>query len=362
MKEKYKCAICGKEVTANNSYIGSHVKRVHHLTLYEYFSEYEKDFTNIRPEFEIEKCAFCDLDAIPNLTIDYKNKTYYRSYDGYSCQNIECLNKRSIEYLGVPLNQGIKFDRIACVLEYGAKLKKISLDDQKHIRSRGWRENGLVCNLEGFIEKYGKIDGPLKYKERNRKVGYGSSIQYYIEKYGEVEGPERYNNKINRGIYSGSLKGYIEKHGEKEGTEKWYEVQASKRSWSHNIGPSKSSLIIKELLDKCGIEYEMEYKVRHKNGLSFVDYYLPDLNVIIEFYGDYWHGNPKIFKGSDILRQTNCTYDQIWENDKIRLDSIKNNFINMSALIIWESHKITEDVLMQTLDQLIGKDLTIELN
>jgi hypothetical protein len=31
--EKIKCLICGKEVTNNSSYIGSHVKRIHNLLL-----------------------------------------------------------------------------------------------------------------------------------------------------------------------------------------------------------------------------------------------------------------------------------------------------------------------------------------
>jgi len=40
MKEKVKCLICGKEVSANNSYIGSHVKRIHGILLFDYIKKY----------------------------------------------------------------------------------------------------------------------------------------------------------------------------------------------------------------------------------------------------------------------------------------------------------------------------------
>ena len=36
---KIKCLICGKEVTNNNSYIGSHVKRIHNLSLVDYIKK-----------------------------------------------------------------------------------------------------------------------------------------------------------------------------------------------------------------------------------------------------------------------------------------------------------------------------------
>jgi len=38
---KHKCKICGKEVSNNNSYIGSHVKRKHKILLNDYFITYK---------------------------------------------------------------------------------------------------------------------------------------------------------------------------------------------------------------------------------------------------------------------------------------------------------------------------------
>jgi len=362
MTEKYKCKICGKEVSANNSYVGSHIKRVHNLTLYEYFSDYDKEFINIKPEFKIENCAFCNRDAIPNLTVDYSEKTFYRSYEVYSCNDIECLNKRSLEYLGVPYNKGIKFDRISCIMEYGAKLKKISIKEQKFIRSRGVRENTSRCDLKGFIERYGESKGTEKYKERNNKIAYSSTKQYYIDKFGIIEGTKKWEHKTNALIYSSSLNGNIERFGEIKGTKRWKKIQASKRSWKYQSGPSKISFKIKDILDNLNFEYVMEYMVEMEKRNYFVDYYLPNLNVIIEYYGDYWHGNPAIYQGTEILKQTKMTYEQIWKKDKNRLEKIKEKMNPVSILIIWDSYKLTETNLLDALYQITDNNTIMELN
>ena len=69
---KHKCNICGKEVTFNNSYIGSHIKRIHNMTLDEYYDIYNcapvndvftlpviyKNFTHNLDTFKVEKCGF----------------------------------------------------------------------------------------------------------------------------------------------------------------------------------------------------------------------------------------------------------------------------------------------------------------
>lgn len=70
-----------------------------------------------------------------------------------------------------------------------------------------------------------------------------------------------------------------------------------------------------------------------------VDFYDPELNIIIEFLGDYWHANPEKYtsdsilnfgfvkliaediwvkdekRRNEIIEQTGCIYVEIWEND-----------------------------------------------
>ena len=99
MENKCKCKICGKETTNNNSYIGSHVKRIHKLKLIEYVKKYYTLINN----FNIEKCGFCEKNAEPNYVINHTNNTYTKNYDnGYFCNTEECRDKISIEILGTP--------------------------------------------------------------------------------------------------------------------------------------------------------------------------------------------------------------------------------------------------------------------
>jgi len=52
-----------------------------------------------------------------------------------------------------------------------------------------------------------------------------------------------------------------------------------------------------------------------------LDYYDETLNIAVEFYGDFWHANPLIYKENDsILGVSAC---EIWERDKIRENEIK---------------------------------------
>ena len=56
---------------------------------------------------------------------------------------------------------------------------------------------------------------------------------------------------------------------------------------------------------------ELEYHI--PNTPYFADGYDPSTRTIYEFHGDYWHGNPKIFKTSIMNERTKCTMGQLYE-------------------------------------------------
>jgi len=59
---------------------------------------------------------------------------------------------------------------------------------------------------------------------------------------------------------------------------------------------------------------------------------------IIEFNGDFWHANPKIYKENDVLTKFNKTYDiakNIWDSDTHRLDILRA--LGFKVLVVWES-------------------------
>lgn len=54
----------------------------------------------------------------------------------------------------------------------------------------------------------------------------------------------------------------------------------------------------REFLDKLGVEYVYQFEA--KDIGRFFDFYLPNSNLIIELDGDYWHGNPEIYKEEEL--------------------------------------------------------------
>lgn len=102
-------------------------------------------------------------------------------------------------------------------------------------------------SLNGYKDKYGEVEGVIKYNEmiKNKKYknGFnyykdkygkeaefkykevqnkkGSSLKNYIIKYGKTEGKIKYNDLIKKRKYLNSLFGYIDKNGFEIGLQKW---------------------------------------------------------------------------------------------------------------------------------------------
>jgi hypothetical protein len=88
--------------------------------------------------------------------------------------------------------------------------------------------------------------------------------------------------------------------------------------------------IIKELKDK-GYSVVHSYVIKRK----VYDMYIPELNMLIEFNGDYWHCNPKKYAADYFNIKRNMTAKEIWDKDtKKEKLAIKSGF---NFLTIWES-------------------------
>jgi len=73
----------------------------------------------------------------------------------------------------------------------------------------------------------------------------------------------------------------------------------------------------------------------HVDSLDiFVDIFIPEINTIVEVYGDYWHCNPEKFEKSYYHRQLHMTADEKWNYDKNRQEKLVKAGYNVH--IIWE--------------------------
>lgn len=96
------------------------------------------------------------------------------------------------------------------------------------------------------------------------------------------------------------------------------------------------------------------------NKRYFPDILIEECNLCIEFFGDYWHANPKKFNSDDILR--NFTAKQIWENDRRRIYNLENNIPNKNykVIIVWQDdYTNSKDLVLQNIYKHINDRLHI---
>lgn len=91
----------------------------------------------------------------------------------------------------------------------------------------------------------------------------------------------------------------------------------------------------KEFLNELNVKYIFQYFLQNKQNKYCFDFYIPDKKLLIEVDGDYWHGNPKIYK--------TLNKDQIYNKKR---DERKNKFVKelgLNLLRFWGSdiHKLT---------------------
>lgn len=78
---------------------------------------------------------------------------------------------------------------------------------------------------------------------------------------------------------------------------------------------------------------KQEAVIKVSNTTVKVDCLLASKNRIIEFYGDYWHGNPQIFGPNDTVAIRKTAHD-VWLKDQLRVNLLQA--AGYQVLIIWE--------------------------
>lgn len=109
------------------------------------------------------------------------------------------------------------------------------------------------------------------------------------------------------------------------------------------MSPNHIEVIGYTLLDSLNVAYERQYLI----GKKFcVDAFIPSLNTVIQFDGDYWHGNPAFFPTLDTRQQK-----------RARLDRSQDAYMEAcgySVIRIWASDlQKNLDTVMQRLRSLL---------
>ena len=101
----------------------------------------------------------------------------------------------------------------------------------------------------------------------------------------------------------------------------------------HKFGnPSQAEKEISNILEEYNIRYVKQATINNKYSCDLL---LPEYNIVIEYYGTYWHCDPRKYKQDYYNQKKNKTAQEIWDYDKIReTHIIKSGY---KLIIIWET-------------------------
>ena len=90
------------------------------------------------------------------------------------------------------------------------------------------------------------------------------------------------------------------------------------------------------LLQEHQYEVVPQYKIE---GIPFLyDFYFPQLNLLLEYHGDYFHANPIKYKTGELIKMPGVGkvfVDYIWNKDKLKQECAEHQGFVIKYL--WES-------------------------
>jgi hypothetical protein len=241
------------------------------------------------------------------------------------------------------------------------KVKEMKPNFVEYWLSRGFsiEESKLKTELHlmnterAFIIKYGELEGIKLFREKKIKEGILNSprrVEYWISRGFSNDESKK---KVSEGQNKFSLIKCIEKYGKKDGKKIFNERQ---KKWQESLykngnlksGYSKVSQdLFFELLKYYKNIEELNYIMFAKKGGEFVltdndgfyRYDFTDLlnKKIIEYNGDNYHANPKIYTISETPNpfRKNITSEDIWKKDNTKIELANKHMFDV--LVIWDS-------------------------
>ena len=195
------------------------------------------------------------------------------------------------------------------VIIYILKLKGVPLRSKKEAT-----KYGASLAKETNLERYG-VDHTFKVAEFQKK-----RVETYLKKY-NYDNPFKCKNflkkveKTYKEKYGRSLK----EHRSHKSKQAWAEkTEEEKYEWLKKSIHSKKSIPDSKLELKVAtilLENEISFQTQYRVGRFYYDFFLADLNLILEINGDFWHANPKIYRSEDLILKRNKYAKEIWQRD-----------------------------------------------
>jgi G:T-mismatch repair DNA endonuclease (very short patch repair protein) len=264
------------------------------------------------------------------------------------------------------------------------------------------RENPFQRTKETYICRYGAAEGELRwnqYVEKQRvknlfdskKEKYGwskdqfdeynksRSITYKncIKRHGVKKGKEIWQRYIDRQKYTNSLKYYQEKYGN-AGYDEWIKYnhekgKSTRLEWiieKYGVNEEEAIKILADRLPKSyssiaelsfidllesAINESLPYTAKTKqfsiwnkytNSINFYDIVDTNRNKIIEFHGDYWHCNPKLYSELYFHPHLKMLARNIWERDRLKEKAALDRGFKIK-IVWWSDYETSPELTIQ---------------
>jgi hypothetical protein len=234
-----------------------------------------------------------------------------------------------------------------------------------------------AVTLENLMKKYGENNGKLRWVKYRNLQAVTNTFEYKKEKYGwnksdfdkfnrsraiteenlinrhgESEGKLIFDEYCKKQVTNGKTpEWFIEKHGEIKGNQIYKLMSINKAKGTSS--PGCVSKVSQEFFDRLDHYFNnlfnTRYSKKNKESIFYideikktysVDYYIEELNLAIEFNGDYYHANPNKYHAdfdfSELSKNRKITAKDLWEKDEKKYHLLEK-YHGIKTIVVWES-------------------------
>ena len=188
--------------------------------------------------------------------------------------------------------------------------------------------------LKNLIKRHGKETGMQKWEDYCRAQAITKSWDYLVEKYGEEKAREINKSKAL------TLENFIKKYGEDKGREKFNDYYLNKSKGVSKISQTLFSNLDKYLGDKYTTYFSdknHEYFIYSPDQVYYLDYFVKELNICIEFNGSCFHGDTRLYSDDEFCNpfDKTMTAKQLREKDDRKYNYLLDKH-GIKTYVIWE--------------------------
>lgn len=196
----------------------------------------------------------------------------------------------------------------------------------------------VKCMGESFNGKGNHFYGKIHSKESKEKISKSRKGKATGDKnsMANLVWRKKASNNLKKKWDSGEME-----HARKIMSDTMKETRRSGKLKSVMRSKKEKEIIVE--IKKMG--YVVEHSLRVETKIC--DIFIPSLNLIIEYNGDYWHCNPKKYKSDYFNQKKQKTAKELWDYDKHKIDLIREKGYNLE--IVWESDLKKDHTLINKL-------------